>query len=432
MIEVTTLENNYHFETEQIHAGQENPDPATGARAVPIYQTSSFVFKDAKEAAGRFALTEPGNIYGRLTNPTNSAFETRIAVLEGGSSAISLASGAAAVTAAILNVAGAGDHIVSASTLYGGTYELFSETLKKLGIETTFVDPDDPANFQAAIKENTKAIFFESLGNPAINIVDFQAVAAIAKKYKIITIVDSTFATPFLVRPFDYGIDIVVHSATKFIGGHGTTIGGVVVEKGDFGYQASNRYPDFVNPTASYNGLIWSDLKGAAFTTKIRAEHLRDTGATLSPQSAWYFLQGLETLSLRIERHVSNTRKIVDYLQQHSKVAWVSYPETENSKYKALAKKYFPKGSGSIFTFGLKAGESGAETLIDNLKIFSLLANVGDAKSLIIHPKSTTHAQLNDQQLKAVGITPDLIRVSIGIENVEDLIADLDQALTKV
>ncbi|WP_080485981.1 O-acetylhomoserine aminocarboxypropyltransferase/cysteine synthase family protein [Oenococcus oeni] len=426
------MENNYHFETEQIHAGQENPDPATGARAVPIYQTSSFVFKDAKEAAGRFALTEPGNIYGRLTNPTNSAFETRIAALEGGSSAISLASGAAAVTAAILNVAGAGDHIVSASTLYGGTYELFSETLKKLGIETTFVDPDDPANFQAAIKENTKAIFFESLGNPAINIVDFQAVAAIAKKYKIITVVDSTFATPFLVRPFDYGIDIVVHSATKFIGGHGTAIGGVVVEKGDFDYQASNRYPDFVNPTASYNGLIWSDLKGAAFTTKIRAEHLRDTGATLSPQSAWYFLQGLETLSLRIERHVSNTRKIVDYLQQHSKVAWVSYPETENSKYKALAKKYFPKGSGSIFTFGLKSGESGAETLIDNLKIFSLLANVGDAKSLIIHPKSTTHAQLNDQQLKAVGITLDLIRVSIGIENVEDLIADLDQALTKV
>ncbi|WP_096866781.1 O-acetylhomoserine aminocarboxypropyltransferase/cysteine synthase family protein [Oenococcus oeni] len=426
------MENNYHFETEQIHAGQENPDPATGARAVPIYQTSSFVFKDAKEAAGRFALTEPGNIYGRLTNPTNSAFETRIAALEGGSSAISLASGAAAVTAAILNVAGAGDHIVSASTLYGGTYELFSETLKKLGIETTFVDPDDPANFQAAIKENTKAIFFESLGNPAINIVDFQAVAAIAKKYKIITAVDSTFATPFLVRPFDYGIDIVVHSATKFIGGHGTTIGGVVVEKGDFDYQASNRYPDFVNPTASYNGLIWSDLKGAAFTTKIRAEHLRDTGATLSPQSAWYFLQGLETLSLRIERHVSNTRKIVDYLQQHSKVAWVSYPETENSKYKALAKKYFPKGSGSIFTFGLKSGESGAETLIDNLKIFSLLANVGDAKSLIIHPKSTTHAQLNDQQLKAVGITLDLIRVSIGIENVEDLIADLDRALTKV
>ncbi len=432
MIEVTTLENNYHFETEQIHAGQENPDPATGARAVPIYQTSSFVFKDAKEAAGRFALTEPGNIYGRLTNPTNSAFETRIAALEGGSSAISLASGAAAVTAAILNVAGAGDHIVSASTLYGGTYELFSETLKKLGIETTFVDPDDPANFQGAIKENTKAIFFESLGNPAINIVDFQAVAAIAKKYKIITVVDSTFATPFLVRPFDYGIDIVVHSATKFIGGHGTTIGGVVVEKGDFDYQASNRYPDFVNPTASYNGLIWSDLKGAAFTTKIRAEHLRDTGATLSPQSAWYFLQGLETLSLRIERHVLNTRKIVDYLQQHSKVAWVSYPETENSKYKALAKKYFPKGSGSIYTFGLKSGESGAETLNDNLKNYTILAKVGDAKSLIIHPKSTTHAQLNDQQLKAVGITLDLIRVSIGIENVEDLIADLDQALTKV
>ncbi|QAS69792.1 O-acetylhomoserine aminocarboxypropyltransferase/cysteine synthase [Oenococcus sicerae] len=422
----------YHFETKQVHAGQEAPDPATGARAVPIYQTSSFVFKDAKEAAGRFALTDPGYIYGRLTNPTNAVFETRIAALEGGTSAISLASGAAAVTAAIENVAGAGDHIVAASTLYGGTYELFSETLKKLGIETTFVDPDDPTNFEAAIQDNTKAIFFESLGNPAINIVDFEAVVAIAKKYGILTIVDSTFATPYLIRPFEYGIDIVVHSATKFIGGHGTTIGGVVVEKGDFDYKKSGRYPDFVNPTAAYNGLVWADLDGAAFTTKIRAEHLRDTGATLSPQSAWYFLEGLETLSLRVERHVENARRIVKYLQKHPKVAWVSYPETDDSKYRELSKKYFPKGAGSIFTFGLKAGETGAGTLINHLELFSLLANVGDAKSLIIHPKSTTHAQLNDEQLKAVGITPDLIRVSIGIENADDLIADLDQALAQV
>ncbi|GMA70159.1 O-acetylhomoserine aminocarboxypropyltransferase [Leuconostoc litchii] len=429
---MTNPEKKYAFETLQLHAGQEEPDSATGARAVPIYQTTSFVFKDAKQAAGRFALTDAGNIYGRLTNPTNSAFEARIAALEGGTAAISLASGAAAITAAILNVAGAGDHIVAASTLYGGTVELFSETLKKLSIETTFVDPDDPENFEKAIKSNTKAIFFESLGNPKINITDFEAVAEIAQKHGIISIVDSTFATPFLVRPLEHGIDVVVHSATKFIGGHGTTLGGVVIEKGDFDYESSGRYSDFTTPTPSYNGIVWADLKGSAFVTKIRAEHLRDTGATLSPQSAFYLLQGLETLSLRVERHVENTRKIVSYLNNNDKVAWVSYPELDDSPYKVLADRYFKHGAGSIFTFGLKAGEVGAETLINNLDIFSLLANVGDAKSLIIHPKSTTHAQLSDEQLIAAGITPDLIRISIGIENVDDLIKALDEALAHV
>lgn len=429
---MTKLDKQYAFETRQLHAGQENPDSATGARAVPIYQTASYVFKDTKEAAGRFALTDAGNIYGRLTNPTNAIFETRVASLENGAAAISLASGAAAVTAAILNIAGSGDHIVAASTLYGGTVELFSETLKKLGIETTFVDPDEPQNFEDAIQDNTKVIFFESLGNPKLNIIDFEAVAAIAKKHGIISIVDSTFATPFLTRPLDYGIDVVVHSATKFIGGHGTTLGGVVVEKGDFDYAASGRYPDFTQPTPSYNGLVWADLGAGAFVTKIRAEYLRDTGATLSPQSAFYLIQGLETLSLRVERHVENTRKIVDFLNHHDKVAWVSYPELPTSPYKPLADKYFEKGVGSIFTFGLKQGEEGAKTLINHLDIFSLLANVGDAKSLIIHPKSTTHAQLSDQQLALAGITPDLIRLSIGIENVDDLITALQEGLATV
>lgn len=429
---MTKLDKQYAFETRQLHAGQENPDSATGARAVPIYQTASYVFKDTKEAAGRFALTDAGNIYGRLTNPTNAIFETRVASLENGAAAISLASGAAAVTAAILNIAGSGDHIVAASTLYGGTVELFSETLKKLGIETTFVDPDEPQNFEDAIQDNTKVIFFESLGNPKLNIIDFEAVAAIAKKHGIISIVDSTFATPFLTRPLDYGIDVVVHSATKFIGGHGTTLGGVVVEKGDFDYAASGRYPDFTQPTPSYNGLVWADLGAGAFVTKIRAEYLRDTGATLSPQSAFYLIQGLETLSLRVESHVENTRKIVAFLNQHDKVAWVSYPELPTSPYKPLADKYFEKGVGSIFTFGLKQGEEGAKTLINHLDIFSLLANVGDAKSLIIHPKSTTHAQLSDQQLALAGITPDLIRLSIGIENVDDLITALQEGLATV
>ncbi|WP_179395309.1 O-acetylhomoserine aminocarboxypropyltransferase/cysteine synthase family protein [Lacticaseibacillus absianus] len=422
----------YHFETLQLHAGQEEPDPTTGARVTPIYQTASFVFKDAQQAADRFALRDAGNIYGRLTNPTNAALETRIAALEGGTSAISLASGAAAVTAAILNIAGSGDHIVSAATIYGGTYELFAETFHRLGIDVTFVDPDDPANFEAAIQPNTKALFFESLGNPAINIVDFEAVAAIAHRHQILTIVDSTFATPYLIQPLAHGADIVVHSATKFIGGHGATLGGLIIENGQFDYRASGKYPGFTTPTPSYNGLVWADLAPAAFTTKIRAEHLRDTGATLAPQSAWYLLQGLETLSLRVERHVANARKVVQFLEAHPKVAWVSYPEATGSKYGALAQRYFPNGTGSIFTFGLKAGRAGAIQLIDHLTLFSLLANVGDAKSLIIHPASTTHAQLSDAQLQTAGITPDLIRLSVGIENIDDLLADLTQALATV
>lgn len=422
-------ENQYRFETLQLHAGQEQPDPATGARVTPIYQTASFVFKDAKQAADRFALRDAGNIYGRLTNSTNAALEARAAALEGGTAAISLASGAAAVTASVLNVTGSGDHIVAASTLYGGTVELFSETFKKLGITTTFVDPDDPQNFEDAIQDNTKVIFFESLGNPAINIVDFEKVTALAHKHGIIVIVDSTFATPYLIRPFDYGVDVIVHSATKFIGGHGATLGGLVIENGKFDYEASGRYPGFTTPVASYNGIVWKDLGDAAFTTKIRAEHLRDTGATLAPQSAWYLLQGFETLSLRVERHVENARKVVKFLEDNPKVAWVSYPEAKGSKYADLAKKYFPKGTGSIFTFGLKAGREGAITLINHLELFSLLANVGDAKSLIIHPASTTHAQLSDEQLKEAGITPDLIRVSIGIENSDDILDDLKQAL---
>ncbi|CAH1852526.1 O-acetylhomoserine aminocarboxypropyltransferase/cysteine synthase family protein [Convivina intestini] len=422
----------YAFETLQTHAGQAQPDPTTGARVTPIYQTASFVFKNTQEAAQRFSLKDPGNIYGRLTNPTNAVFEERIAALEGGAAAISLASGAAAVTAAILNVAGSGDHIVDASTLYGGSVELFSETLTKLGIATTFVDPDNPQNFEKAIQANTKVIYFESLGNPNINIIDFEAVAKIAKKHQIISIVDSTFATPFLVKPLDYGIDVVVHSATKFIGGHGATLGGVIIEKGDFDYRRSNRYPDFIQPRPAYNNLVWADLGPGAFVTKIRAEYLRDTGPTLSPQSAWYFIQGLETLSLRIERHVANTRKIVHFLNQHDKVAWVNYPELENSPYQELAKQYFPRGTGSIFTFGLKSGEVGAQTFINHLDIFSLLANVGDVKSLVIHPKSTTHAQLSDEQLAAAGIAPDLIRLSIGIENVDDLLTALSKALDYV
>lgn len=427
-----TKDNHYRFETLQLHAGQEEPDPATGARVTPIYQTAAFVFKNAKEAADRFALRDAGNIYGRLTNPTNAALEARIAALEGGTAAISLASGAAAVTASVLNVAGSGDHIVAASTLYGGTVELFSETFKKLGISVTFVDPDDPENFEKAIQPNTKALFYESLGNPAINIVDFDKVSAIAHKHGIISIVDSTFATPYLVQPLKHGVDVVVHSATKFIGGHGATLGGLIIESGTFDYKASGKYPDFTTPTPSYNGLVWADLAPAAFVTKIRAEHLRDTGATLAPQSAWYLLQGLETLSLRVERHVQNARVIVKFLEENPKVAWVSYPEAKGSKYAALAKQYFPKGTGSIFTFGLKAGREGAITLINHLQLFSLLANVGDAKSLIIHPASTTHAQLSDAQLKDAGITPDLIRLSVGIENVDDLLDDLKQALTFV
>lgn len=426
----TNEEQNLHFETLQVHAGQVVDE--TGSRAVPIYQTTSYVFDNPEQAAGRFGLTDPGNIYTRLTNPTTDVVDKRVAALEDGTAGVTLATGSAAITAAILNVAGEGDEIVSASTLYGGTFNLFNVTLPKLGIKTHFVDPDDPENFEAPINERTKASYVESIGNPGINLVDFEAIAEVAHRHGIILIVDNTFGTPYLVRPLDHGADVVVHSATKFIGGHGTTMGGVIVENGKFDWRTSGRYLGFTEPNDQYNGLVFADLGGAAFTTKVRAESLRDLGATISPFNSFLLLQGLESLSLRVERHVENTKKIVNFLHHHPKVAWINYPGLEDSKYHDLAERYFPKGVGSIFTLGLKGGEKAGKQLIQNLKLFSLLANVADAKSLIIHPASTTHAQLNEEELKEAGITPDLIRVSVGVENADDLIADLSQALDKI
>lgn len=418
------------FETLQVHAGQTIDE--TGSRAVPIYQTTSYVFKNAQEAADRFALRDAGNIYTRLTNPTTDVVDKRVAALEKGSAGITLATGSAAITYAILNIAGQGDEIVAASTLYGGTYNLFSITLKRLGIKTNFVNPDNPANFEAAINDKTKAIYVESIGNPGINLVDFEEIGKIAHKYGILFIVDNTFGTPYLVRPLEHGADIVVHSATKFIGGHGTTMGGVIVEKGDFDYEASGRYPDFTEPNQQYEGLKFADIKGAAFTTKVRAEISRDTGASISPFNSFLLLQGLETLSLRVERHVENTRKLISFLKSRPEVAWINYPELEDSPYYDLAQKYFPKGVSSIFTLGLKGGKEDGKKLIENLRLFSLLANVADAKSLIIHPASTTHAQLSDEELKAAGVTPELLRISVGIENADDLIDDFAQALDKL
>lgn len=423
-------EKKYNFETLQVHAGQTVDE--TGSRAVPIYQTTSYVFKDPKQAADRFALRDAGNIYTRLTNPTSAVVEQRVAELEGGTGGVVLATGAAAITAAIQNIAQQGDEIVSASTLYGGTYNLFNTTLPKLGITTHFVNSDNPENFEAEINDKTKALYLESIGNPDINLADLPKIAEIAHKHQILLIVDNTFATPYLYRPLELGADIVVESATKFIGGHGTTMGGVIVENDKFDYRASGRYPGFTTLDPQYNGLVFADLKGGAFTTKVRAETLRDTGATISPFNSFLLLQGLETLSLRVERHVANARKVVEYLTNHPKVAWVKYPELKDSPYYDIAKRDFKKGVGSIFTIGLKGGEAAGKALISNLDIFSLLANVGDAKSLIIHPASTTHAQLNEEELRATGISPDLIRLSIGIENVDDLIADLDQGLAKI
>lgn len=424
-------ERQYGFETLQVHAGQV-PDPTTGARAVPIYQTTSFVFKDADEAADFFQLKKPGNVYARIMNPTEDVFEQRVAQLEGGSAALATSSGLAAITYAILNVANSGDHIVAASTLYGGTYELFAVTLKKLGIDVTFVDPDDPENFRDAIQENTKALYGETIGNPKINVLDIEAVADIAHENKIPLIVDNTFGTPYLIRPIEFGADVVVHSATKFIGGHGTAIGGILVDGGKFDWRASGKFPDFTTPDKSYGGLVYADLAPASFAAKARVQLLRNTGATVSPQNAFLFLQGLESLSLRVERHVQNARKVAEYLNNHPKITWVNYPELEGNKYNALAKKYLPKGAGSIFTFGVKGGKDAGKALINNVKLFSLLANVADAKSLIIHPASTTHAELTPEEQAVTGVTPELIRVSIGIESVDDIIYDLDQALAKI
>ncbi|MCR5567029.1 MAG: O-acetylhomoserine aminocarboxypropyltransferase/cysteine synthase [Clostridiales bacterium] len=425
---------NWSFETKQLHIGQEQADPATDARAVPIYATAAYVFHNAQHAADRFGLRDAGNIYGRLTNPTQSVFEERIAALENGSAALAVASGAAAITYAFQALAKAGEHIVASKTIYGGTFNLLEHTLPlTTGITTTFVDPDEEDAFDAAIQENTKAIFIETLGNPNSNIVDIEKVAKIAHAHGIPLVVDSTFATPYLVRPLEWGADIVVHSATKFIGGHGTAIGGVIVEDGKFNWKESGKYPWISDANPSYHGVSFYDAVGpAAFVTYIRAILLRDTGSTLSPFHAFLFLQGLETLSLRVERHVENTLKIVDYLSKHPQVEAVHHPSLESEPSHALYRKYFPNGGGSIFTFEVKGDSETAKKFIDNLAIFSLLANVADVKSLVIHPFTTTHSQLTEEELLDQGIKPNTIRLSIGTENVKDLIAALDAAFEAV
>ena len=425
---------NWSFETKQLHIGQEQADPATDSRAVPIYATASYVFHNAQHAADRFGLRDAGNIYGRLTNPTQGVFEERIAALENGSAALAVASGAAAITYTFQALAKAGEHIVASKTIYGGTFNLLEHTLPlTTGITTTFVDPAQDGSFEAAIRPNTKAIFIETLGNPNSNIVDIEEVAKIAHAHGIPLVVDSTFATPYLVRPLDWGADIVVHSATKFIGGHGTAIGGVIVEGGRFNWKASGKYPWISDPNPSYHGISFYDAVGpAAFATYIRAILLRDTGSTLSPFHAFLFLQGLETLSLRVERHVENALKIVDYLSKHPQVEAVHHPSLESEPSHALYKKYFPNGGGSIFTFEVKGDSETAKKFIDNLAIFSLLANVADVKSLVIHPYTTTHSQLTDEELLDQGIKPNTIRLSIGTENVKDLIAALDAAFEAV
>lgn len=420
----------YKFETIQLHAGQENPDSASDARAVPIYQTTSYVFKNSAHAAARFSLADPGNIYGRLTNSTVDAFEQRIAALEGGVAALGVASGAAAITYTFLNLAQAGDNIVSAKTIYGGTYNLLEHTLPQYGITATFVDADQENAFENAINDKTKALFIETIGNPNATLIDIERVAQVAHRHKIPLVVDSTFATPYLVRPFEYGADIVVHSATKFIGGHGTAIGGVIVDSGKFDWEASGKFPSITEPNPSYHGISFTKAVGpAAFVTKIRAILLRDTGATLAPLHAFLFLQGLETLSLRVERHVENAVKVVDFLSRHPKVESVNHPSLPDHPHHALYEKYFPKGGASIFTFEIKGGAKEAQEFIDRLEIFSLLANVADVKSLVIHPASTTHSQLSEEELLEQGIKPNTIRLSIGTEHIDDILADLSQAL---
>ncbi|MDO5434221.1 MULTISPECIES: O-acetylhomoserine aminocarboxypropyltransferase/cysteine synthase family protein [Eubacterium] len=423
------MDKNLKFETLQLHAGQ-TPDPVTHSVAVPIYQTTSYAFDSTEHAENLFGLKENGNIYTRIMNPTSDVLEKRMAALEGGVGALAVASGSAAITLTIMTIAQAGDEIVAASTLYGGTFNLLDATLPKFGIKTTFVDPDDPANFEAAVNENTKAIYIESLGNPSINIVDVEAVAKIAHDHKIPLIIDNTFATPYLFRALDFGADIVVYSATKFIGGHGTTIGGVIVDGGTFDWAGSGKFPEFTEPDESYHGIVYTrDAGSAAFITKARVQMLRDTGACISPFNSFLLLQGLETLSLRLDRHVENTRRVIDFLSGHSAVTWVNYPDQADNKYHALAQKYFPRGTGSIFTFGIKGGIEAARRFIDNIQIFTHLANVADAKSLVIHPATTTHQQLSGDALLAAGITEDMIRVSIGLENADDLIGALDDAL---
>lgn len=434
MAKLTRDQRHFKFETLQLHVGQEQADPVTDARAVPIYQTSSYVFKNCDHAAARFGLSDAGNIYGRLTNPTEDVFEKRIAALEGGVAALAVASGAAAVTYTILNLAQNGDNIVSAKNIYGGSFNLFEHTLPQYGIHTTFVDIFNEEEVDAAIQENTKALYIETLGNPNSDVVDIESLAKIAHKHKIPLVVDNTFATPFLVRPIEYGADIVIHSATKFIGGHGTTIGGVIVDGGKFDWEASGKFDSLTKPNPSYHGISFTQACGpAAFVTKVRAILLRDTGATLSPFHAFLFLQGLETLSLRVERHTYNALKVVEYLNNHPQVESVSHPSvSKDPKQQELYKKYFPNGGGSIFTFDIKGDAQKAKDFIDNLELFSLLANVADVKSLVIHPATTTHSQCTEEELLDQGIRPNTIRLSIGCENIDDIIQDLDEAFKAI
>ncbi|MBS6468826.1 O-acetylhomoserine aminocarboxypropyltransferase/cysteine synthase [Phocaeicola barnesiae] len=425
--------NSLHFETLQLHVGQEQPDSATDARAVPIYQTTSYVFRDSAHAAARFSLEEAGNIYGRLTNPTQGVFEERIAALEGGVAALAVASGAAAITYAIQNITRQGDHIVAANTIYGGTYNLLANTLPVYGVTTSFVDPSDLNNFEQAIQEHTKAIFIETFGNPNCNLIDLEKVADIAHRHRIPLIVDNTFGTSYLIRPMEHGADIVVHSATKFIGGHGTSLGGIIVDSGKFDWAASGKFPQLTEPDPNYHGVRFVEAAGAAaYVLRIRAVLLRDTGACISPFNAFLLLQGLETLSLRVERHVENALKVVAFLQAHPKVQQVNHPSLPGHPDHVLYQRYFPKGAGSIFTFSLAGGREEAFRFIDRLEIFSLLANVADAKSLVIHPASTTHSQLTAQELVEQGISEGTVRLSVGIEHIDDLLADLEQALAAV
>lgn len=425
--------SNFKFETLQVHAGQEKPDPTTDARAVPIYATTSYVFKDSDQAAGRFGLTEGGNIYTRLMNPTSDVFEQRIAALEGGIGALATASGSAAISYAVQNITRAGDHIVSSENVYGGTYNLFANTLSEQGLETTFVDPSDPANFEKAIKPNTKLLYAETLGNPNSDILDIEAVAEIAHRHGIPLIIDSTFATPYLLRPIEHGADIVVHSATKFIGGHGTVMGGVVVDSGKFDWAQNDKFPGLSKPNPSYHGVVFTQACGnAAYILKMRTTLMRDQGATISPFNSFLLLQGLETLSLRVERHVENALKVVEFLKNHPQVSKVNHPSVQMGRQKELYDKYFPNGAGSIFTFEIKGSALTAKKFTESLELFSLLANVADVKSLVIHPASTTHSQLSEEALLESGITPTTVRLSIGTEHIDDIIADLEHGFDAV
>ncbi|MCM1271869.1 MAG: O-acetylhomoserine aminocarboxypropyltransferase/cysteine synthase [Ruminococcus flavefaciens] len=420
--------SNYKFETLQVHAGQENPDPTTDARAVPIYATTSYVFKDSATAAGRFGLTVPGNIYTRLMNPTSSVFEERITALEGGAGALATASGSAAITYAIQNIAIAGDHVISSTNLYGGTYNLFANTLKEQGITTTFVDPSDPENFEKAIQPNTKLLYAETLGNPNSDVIDIEAISAVAHKHGIPLIVDNTFATPYFLRPIEHGADVVVHSATKFIGGHGTVMGGVIVDSGKFDWAQNDKFPGLSKPNPSYHGVVFTEACGnLAYILKIRTTLMRDQGASISPFNSFLLLQGLETLSLRLERHVENALKVVDFLSKHPQVEKVNHPSLASGKEKELYDKYFPNGAASIFTFEIKGGADEAKKFTESLELFSLLANVADVKSLVIHPASTTHSQMTEEELLSAGIKPNTVRLSIGTEHIDDIIADLEK-----